>query len=185
MSKGLEARAHALEGVFFAKQDQELLEGLRQKRQGEDLARATGIDDADTIALLIGAGIRVETLVALLLAPMVEIAWADGLVTPLERNTFHADLANAGIRPSSPAGRILERWLEQGPPDGLMDAWSRYVEALSGTMDTAAFAQLGDTVVRLCRSEADADGGVLRIGRRVSAAEAAILEAVEAAFDLV
>jgi hypothetical protein len=185
MKKGLEGRARALEGAFFARQEQELIDGLRSQRDKEDLERATGIHDPKLLDLAAGEGIRVDTLVALLLAPMVEIAWADGRVTTLERHTFHEELRGLGIRPDGPAGQILERWLEVGPPEGLMEAWFAYVAELGRTMETGVFGQLGDHIVRLCRSEADSDGGVLRIGRRPSRAEAAIIEQVESAFGLV
>ncbi len=185
MHEGIEERERALEGAFFARQDQELIEGLRKHRVGEELGRATGIVDAEALALLVDEGIRVETLVALLLAPLVETAWADARVTKLEQNTFHAELEKIGIRPSSAAGRILERWLAKGPPKGLMAAWLGYVEDLERSLSTEAFAQLGDHVYRLCRSEADSDGGVLRIGRRTSAREADILATVERAFALI
>lgn len=185
MVDGLEERERALEGAFFARQDQELIAGLRRDKDARNLRRATGIEDADRLALLLGEGIRVETLVALILAPLVAIAWADGRVTALERNTLHAELREIGIRTASAAGSILERWLETGPPDGLMEAWLDYVGDLEANLDTEVFAELGDQVVRKCRSEADSDGGVFRVGRRTSPDEAAILDSVESAFALI
>ena len=47
------------------------------------------------------------------------------------------------------------------------------------------FAQIGDQLVRKCRSEADSDGGVFRVGRRISPEESAILDSVETAFALI
>mgnify|MGYP001819764492 CR=1 FL=1 len=181
MKTGLAERAAALEGAFFARQDAELIEALRKHAIEEDLARATGIEDARLLELLTAEGIRVETLVALLLVPIVEIAWADHRVTTLERNTLHAELGAIGIRPTSPAGAIVERWIERGPPAGLMDAWERYVEELERTMSTDGFAELGDRITRMCRAEADSDGGVLRIGRRTSPEEKAVVARVEGA----
>ena len=184
-SKGFGVRRRALEGAFFARQDQELIEGLRTKWRGDNLRQATGIEGADALALLMDEGIGTRTLVALLLAPVVEIAWADDRVTTLEKNTFHARLQEVGIQPSSPAGQILERWLEVGPPEGLMDVWLSYVAELERTMSAEAFAALGDQVDRMCRSEADSDGGVLRIGRRTSPQEKAILKSVQRALALI
>ena len=184
-SRGLDARSKALEGAFFARQDRALIEALREKQVARDLEAVTGIHDAEALALLIREGIRVETLVALLLVPVVAIAWADGRVTALEQNKLHAELQRIGIRPSSPAGEILESWLATPPPPGLMQAWCDYVEELERTTSTEAFAELADRIARLCREEADSDGGVLRVGRRVSKAEAAILDRVERALALV
>ena len=185
MHAGLEERRRALDAAFFAERDAEQIEALRARRSVDALERATGIDDPDLLRLLMDEGLRPETLVALLLAPLVEIAWADGWVSALERNTFRAELGRIGIRPSSPAGCIMRRWLEEGPPKGLMEAWRAYVESLEETIDTEAYAGLGDHILRLCRSEADSDGGVLRIGRHTSPREARILREVESTLALI
>ena len=184
MKKGLDARAAALEGAFFARQDQALLDALRTRARERDLARVTGIEDAGLLALLVAEGIQVETLVALLLVPMIEIAWADDRVTALESNTLHAELGDVGIRPASPAGEILEKWLAERPASQLMDAWERYVSELERTMSAEGFAELGDRITRMCRAEADSDGGVLRIGRRISPEEKAVIARVEGALAL-
>ncbi|MDJ0867452.1 MAG: hypothetical protein QNK03_15180 [Myxococcota bacterium] len=179
MSKGLEQRARALEGEFFARQEEHLIEELRERARRERLDRASGIHDAEQLDFLLHQGIRPETLVALLLAPLVRIAWANGYVTAIERNALHAELRAIGIRPESPAGALLERWLERSPPAGLTDAWRACVAGLREQLEPERFAEVAAQVAGLCRAVADSDGGVLRVGRRISEAETGVIEEVE------
>src|ERR687891_288917 len=77
-------RRKALEEEFFAKQNQQLLRQLREttavRTQKEALAAALGITDDDVLEHLMALGLSSETLAALSLVPLVEVAWAEGRV---------------------------------------------------------------------------------------------------------
>ena len=69
---------------------------------------------------------EIEKLAALALAPLVEVAWADGVVTPAERQGV-LDAAKAiGIDQSSDFCRsTLRRWLHEPPPTEALQEWRR------------------------------------------------------------
>ena len=75
-------RGRALEDEFFRKEDQRLIERLRELRDKsvsrEALALASGIKNEAILDKLLELGIRPETVAALALVPLAEVAWADG-----------------------------------------------------------------------------------------------------------
>lgn len=69
---------------------------------------------------------EVERLAGLALAPLVEIAWADGRVTAAERQAVLEAAKVFGLRQSSDFCRsTLLRWLHEEPPNGALEAWRR------------------------------------------------------------
>jgi hypothetical protein len=80
-------RAH--EEEFFQKQNQALISAMKQKLAAEEAARSlaesTGITDAALLERLAGFGFDAETAAVLHLVPMVQVAWADDVVSPAER----------------------------------------------------------------------------------------------------
>src|SRR5918995_1141236 len=85
----LRDRGRSLEDEFFRREDARLKEKLREtaEREGarEALARAAGIKNPEIVERLIGLNIRPETVTALSLVPLVEVAWADGSLDDNER----------------------------------------------------------------------------------------------------
>ena len=79
---------------------------------------------------------EIERLAALALAPLVEVAWADGAVTAGERQAV-LDAAKAlGLRQRSEFCRsTLLRWLHEEPPSEALDAWRRM---LAPTLESSA-----------------------------------------------
>ena len=67
---------------------------------------------------------EIEKLAALTLAPLVEVAWADGVVTPGERQGVMEAAKNIGIDQHSEFCRsTLRRWLHESPPTEALAAW--------------------------------------------------------------
>jgi hypothetical protein len=179
----MERRGKALEAAFFQKEDARAIEGLRRHSLEDRLGRVTGIQDSAALEFLVRQGIREETLPALLLVPLVVVAWADERTTALERLEIHAQARSLGIEPDSEAHRLLEIWLKQQPEPALLEAWERYAEALAAALDAEQREELRDEVLRHAREVAAADGGVLRLGRRISGAERKMLERLGRAFE--
>jgi len=69
---------------------------------------------------------EIEKLAALALAPLVEVAWADGVVTPGERQAV-IDAAKAlGVNRNTEFCRTtLQRWLYEAPPTEALEQWRR------------------------------------------------------------
>lgn len=183
----LEDRRRALEEAFFRKEDARLRERLRERmeeeRDAEALARACGMKaQAPLLKPLVHEGVTVETLPALFLVPLVAVAWANDAVTATERLELLSHARALGVEPGSASHELLEGWLERRPPQRLFEAWNAYAEALASALDAEQRSAFADEVLWRAREVARADGGVLRIGRRVSEAESGVLTELERVF---
>jgi hypothetical protein len=179
-------RRKALEEEFFAKHNQQLLRQLREttaaKAKHEALAAASGITDAAVLAQLAAVGLSSETVAALSLVPLVEVAWADGRLDDKERGALLAAAEHAGLSKDSASYQLLEEWSRQRPSPRLLAAWKAYVAALSRMLDVQATQALKQDLLGRAREVAEAAGGFLGLGKRISSAEQAVLTELEQAF---
>lgn len=180
----LGARKRALEEEFFRKRERELLARIQaeQARQSarQALAEASGLTDPAALDHLVALGIAPETLLALRLVPLVEVAWADGHLDERERRAVLSALPAAGLAPGSPSHALVESWLASPPPPALLEAWTAYAKGLAAQLSPGERAALRESVLRQARAVAQAAGGFLGLGR-ISDAEAAVLRRLEAA----
>ncbi len=147
------------------------------------LGRATGIDDPALLARLAEVGIRPETLAALTLIPLIEAAWADGVMDAKERDAVLAGAATSGIAPESASYRLLELWTIERPASELVVAWRDFIGALTGALTERECANLRKKVIGRAYAVANAAGGLLDTTPNVSLEERAVLEALDDAFD--
>jgi hypothetical protein len=141
----------------------------------EGLAAASGVRDRGALDALHAVGVRPESLGALGLAPLIEVAWADGAVAPRERDEILAAARADGLCPD--ACTLLDEWLEAPPDPRLLSAWESYVAvAPAGQRE-----ELRDRLRARGLDVARADGGILGIGR-ISNHESLVLARVERAF---
>lgn len=177
--------ARNLEDEFFARENAALLEKLRKEariRERREALRevAPNADDA-LIDHLIALGLGPETVLALTLVPLAVVAWADGTIDQRERAALLKVAEERGVAPGSPARQLLESWLERRPGPALLEAWKRYARGIWGTLDEAQRGDMRERMLGLARSIAEAAGGFLGLGSRVSPAERAVLEELERA----
>jgi hypothetical protein len=179
-------RRNALEEEFFAKHNRQLAEQLREttaaKAKQEALAAASGITDAAVLEQLAAVDLSSETLAALSLVPLVEVGWADGRLDAKERSALLAAAAQAGVSKDSAGYQLLEEWFREQPSPKLFAAWKAYVAALSRTLDVQAKQALKQDLLGRARAVAEAAGGFLGLGKRISSAEQAVLTELEQAF---
>jgi len=179
-------RRQALEASFFHFQNEKLLEDFRQHldalERKAQLADASGIHDESVLARLVELDIRPETLAALTLVPLVEVAWADGKLPPKTRDAVIQAAEQAGMKAEDDAHQLLEAWLEQKPAPELMETWRKYVRALCEKLDDAEADRLKHDLLDRAQVVAEATGGILGIGR-VSAVERETLRKLEQAFE--
>jgi hypothetical protein len=179
-------RRKALEEEFFAKHNQQLLRQFREttaaKAKHEALAAASGITDAAVLEQLAAVDLSSETVAALSLVPLVEVAWADGRLDDKERSALLAAAEHAGFSKDSASYLVLEEWFRERPSPKLLAAWKAYVAALSRTLDVQATQALKQDVLGRARQVAEAAGGFLGLGKRISSAEQAVLTELEQAF---
>ena len=181
-----EERRKSLEEVFFAKREKTLVEKLRrtleQEQPREMLRKLTGIRDEGVIDTLVSLHVNRDTLAAFALYPLVEIAWADGRVDDAEREAFLKAAAEHGLAPDSPGHEALREFLKETPREEARRAWFAWATALRNQLGADERRKLREGLVQRARAVAEASGGILGLGRRISAAELVILQKIDDVF---
>ena len=176
-----------LEAAFFLEEDRKLIEKLKLQKQHEErkakLTRLFGIHDEDLLHKLLELNIHDETLAALMLIPLLEVAWADGDIQPKEQEAILAMAEKSGLQKGSAEYEMLDRWLMRKPDAVLLKVWTHYVQALSKDLSEPEKKHLMDDVFGRARTVATAAGGFLGLCGKVSDAEKAMLRKLEAAFE--
>ena len=144
----LEERGRALENQFYEKQDQEKLAAMKDKLESQatrdELRKASGMTDDAVLDKLVALGLRANTIAALSLVPLIEVAWADGEIQDNERSAILQGAHGKGLEDGTPGYELLQTWLKSPPGDDLFTAWESYIKALS--------AQLNDEQNRLLKN---------------------------------
>jgi hypothetical protein len=187
MSEFLEHQRQSLEDVFFLNEDRKILEKLRlmQKMQEtrENLSRVSGIQNDHVLQVLVDLKIRPETLAPLTLIPLLEIAWADGVLDNKEKNAVLAAIKQSGRLKNPEDQALLEQWLQRRPAPELLEAWTHYIKGLCERLSPEEKASLKNELMTHTRAIAEASGGFLGLGNKISPAEADMLKKLEAAFE--
>jgi hypothetical protein len=182
----LTSRQHALEDAFYREDTESYRAALELRKEEEsaleDLATASGIGDEALLRRLAGLGIRADTLAALTLIPLIEVAWADGKMNEGEREAVLFGAESTGIPRESPSHGLLRIWTLDQPAPDLVDAWSEYIRALCRELGDEQRARLERNILRRARAVAEAAGGFLGLGSKVSKKESAALESLARAF---
>jgi hypothetical protein len=171
---------------FFFEQDQHLRRAFRERMERMDrraqLTQVSGIHDEAVLDRLIELEIGPETLAAMEVVPLVFVAWADGTVQAGERQAI-LDAARAkGIEPNDGRYPLLEHWLNKRPPSEMLEAWKHYVTGLRQKLTPEEADKLKHGLLDFARTVAQAAGGFLGLGNKISAAENKVLSQLEKAF---
>ena len=147
MTKGfMSDREKALEESYFRQQDARLLEKLRKGATLDEIALALrdklDVDNPELLARAREAGVTPETAPAFLLAPLIQVAWAEGKVGRHEREAVLRLAHERGVASGTPAHDQLVSWLEQKPSDALFDTALEVIRA--------GFEVLPHAVLRRC-----------------------------------
>jgi hypothetical protein len=81
------------------------------------VSRAIGVSNRALVIRLQYAGFTAETIALLELAPLVEIAWADGVVSERQRRLILQIAAREAVMEDTAAHERLVAWLERCPSD--------------------------------------------------------------------
>lgn len=187
MTKGiLGDREKALEDSYFRQQDAKLLKRLREGAALDDIAIALGeklqLDNPELLAQARDVGITRETASAFLVAPLVQVAWAEGSVTERERTAVLRLALDRGVEANSPAYSQLVTWLEVRPPEALFDAALRVIRSGLSVLPLNERDERIKRIIDACREVAEASGSevarLLGLGDGVSGSEASILDTI-------
>lgn len=158
-------RERALEDEYFWKKDHEIIERLREKGRLEaergELQAQLGIVDEQVLTDLQAAGFAPESLGLLHLIPLVEVAWAEGDVTPRERELVLALAARRGITEGTPPYRQLNEWLDRCPDARFFEVAYEAIRGMLSRLDATARAQTEHDFLEWATKVAEATGGIL------------------------
>jgi hypothetical protein len=173
-----------LEEEYFRKQDQELIEKMRKAAAADETRRAlgaqSGIQDPALLSEIQQLGFTPETVSLLPLVPILQVAWAEGGVSPAERKLI-LDVARArGVAEGGAADRQLTEWLANRPPQDVFQRAGRLISAMLSAHTGETGALTADDLVKYCESVAAASGGILGL-RSVSNEERSALQQIQAA----
>ena len=181
-----ERRRQSLEEEFFKKHNRKLADKLKEtlerKQTREELEQLTGIHDPAVLDTLMELNVDHSTFAAFGLYPLVEIAWADGKVDDKERAAFITVAAEFGITPGTFAHTILEEFLLHTPREDARKAWYAWADSLNRRLDATERRKVREGLVKRARAVAEASGGFLGLGNKISANEKRVLDAIEKAF---
>ena len=180
-------RRRALEESFFQKRNAELLQHLKDSIAHDEektkLAAICGFQDQAVLEELMAQGIGCKSAAAISLVPMIHVAWADDNLESKEKDAILTAAEQLGLEKEGPAYKLLEGWLEEQPDEELYSAWCDYVSAITQTQDGPSKHAFKNAVLGRARGVAQAAGGILGLGEKVSSAEEAVLEKLERAFE--
>ncbi len=182
----LSKRRIALETSFFRALDAELIQRVKESADAEarrnHLSIVSGIGNQALLDRLMKLGIEAHTVAALAVVPLVCVAWADNKMQAKEREAILTAAVEAGLSKESPSYQWLTQWLDVKPEPELADAWAAYTTELCQSLDAAECEALKNGLVDRAQKVAEAAGGFLGLGNKVSAAEQAVLDKLKQIF---
>jgi hypothetical protein len=175
--------ARVLENRFYFAENRVLVDELNRLKQEEEtvgaLAKVSDIADLAVLKELVRLGVRPETIAALCLVPVIEVAWADGSIDARELEAFVKGAEKNGSETSL---RIIQAWLRKKPDDALLQAWRHYVTGLRGIMEKEVHTQLCRDIMKHATDVARASGGFLGLIDPVSPSEYRKLDELQVFF---
>lgn len=113
---------------------------------------------------------EIEKLAALALAPLVEVAWADGAVTPAERQGVLEAARLFGLDQHTEFCRsTLRRWLHEAPPTEALQEWRRLLATTLERSSARAARKSGESLLGEARRIAKMDERPFEEGASVDA----------------
>jgi len=179
-------RQRALEEEFFRRRETVLLDKTRTREAHRAahaaLSAAARITDETLLDRLVAMGITTDTLVALSLVPLAEVAWADGRLDESEKRAILAAAQTAGLEAESTGYRLVESCLSERPPARLRELWRHYIAGVCASLPEAERNRLKRELLRQATTVAEAAGGFKGLFSKVSAQEAMLIEEMATAF---
>jgi len=186
VAESLEERGRALENQFYDQENKAKLAAMKEKIDAQstrdDLRKASGMTDDKVLDKLVELGLRSNTIAALSLVPLIDVAWADGEIQENERTAILQGAHGKGLESGSDGYVLLQTWLKSRPDPALFEAWESYIKALASQLNDEQNRLLRNQIVGFAKMVAASAGGFLGIGK-VSAEEEKALARIEAAFN--
>ena len=178
-------RGKALEEEYFHRKEKELMEKLRQRRAAEaqlkELSEATGNPNEEILKTLQELGYTRDTVTLLHFVPLLNVAWADGKVSSQERALILEAARMRGVTEGSVADKQLIDWMDNRPSEEFFEQTLRIAGSLIESTPGSDGKTGSQSILEECKRVAEASGGILGFGSKISAEEQALLERIAAA----
>lgn len=179
-------RRKSLEDAFFAERDRELLAKLRHHyetaNQIDAMRGVSGIKDEAVLQKLLDCGVTPSVFAALMLVPLVEVAWSDGHVQESEKEAILQAIESHGIARGTPPHIWLDQMLINRPDPSVLAAWKEYIGALCCELPDEAVEVSKNQMLNWVRQVAEATGGILGFGNKISTMEQATINELARAY---
>jgi hypothetical protein len=181
----LKERGRSLEEEYVRKQEAKLVEKLRERARLEDIAAALAqklqVDNPELLRRIMELGVTLDTGAAFLLAPLVQVAWAEGSVTERERDTVLRLGSERGVEKESAPHAALQEWLRVRPSDEFFDTAVEAIKAGLAVLSPEERAERVKRIVDACGQVAGASGGLSKLlgfGTGISGEEESVLDSI-------
>ena len=173
--KPLEDLRKAHEEEYFRKKDREKVEKMKNRSEMAD----SGITDKKLADDLAAAGYNADSVRALFIIPLIEVAWVDWTIQSQERDEIMGLLKERGIEKGSDAYNMVSKWLKEKPTD---EAFERGLKLIRPVVQSAKKmdANAISWILESCEKVAEATGGLFGtgVGGSMSKHEAEVIERV-------
>jgi len=180
MPINLSGEGHSLEEEFFRKENERLMESLREMKALEQtkgmLSEVSGISDPKLLDQLAQLRVTPASAAALVILPLIEVAWADGTVDAAERLAILDSLDHVLFFQTVDRD-IVEAWLTEAPSQELFATWETYARHLIDQLDPEQKRALASSILGHAEKVAKAAGAFLGLGG-ISKAEQAVIDRV-------
>jgi hypothetical protein len=181
-------KERAEEEVYFQSRDARLIEKLRENAKLQEitdaLAESLQVSNPDLLRRVMDLGINRSTGPSFLLAPLIQVAWAEGHVTDREHETVLRLARDRGIEDGSPAQALLLEWLRNRPSDAVFRTAIEVLKAGLSTLPADLREDRVERILQACREVSEASGGLAKaLGLRsgISGEERSVLDMITAA----
>lgn len=166
----------------FQQQEQTLVEQLRCRQlaqiEREELGQVTGVADEEILTTLQELGYTRETVRLLYLVPFVQVAWASGSVTEQERELVLEAAALCGVPKGSREYQQLTDWLDESPAPEFFARTLQIIHGITLLQPPEKREAGRNSLLAFCTNLAEASGGLLGFGSKISRGEQEVLEQI-------
>lgn len=165
----LDDKRRATEEDYFRRKDRELVERMREKASAEraraEISARTGLEDPELLQELHELGFAPDTLAVLPLVPIIQMAWAEGGITPEERALIVKLARERGIADGSAADALLGSWMSHQPSPEVFSRATRLIRAMLDSGAPGTETMSAEELIKYCENIAAASGGFFGIGK--------------------
>jgi hypothetical protein len=181
------SKSRSIEDEHFRKKDAEWTREMKKRAElGVECGRmgeAIGVADPKILLDIQALGYTRETVKLLYLAPLVCMAWVEGDVTQRELKRILEVAQLRGIEESSLAYSRLTEWLTERPRQEFLEGTLSVIRDLITVMPVEQGRAIKEDLVSCCTHVAATSGGLLGLGRAISATAQALLKQIADALE--